>query len=97
MVPGSDGSKASARPSVTAVIRLIHRICTGGDRQGKPGKKRDDDDRTPRPQLVGSVQLITFLMLSIDGSPLAHGGGDGGEVVVGQHQGRRLLCGLACL
>ena len=28
MTPGSEGSKASARPSVTAVIRFTQRICT---------------------------------------------------------------------
>ena len=63
MVFSSVGSKARAMPSVTAVIRLIHRICTG-----VTGSVMPSSSATmiviASPALVGSVQLMTFLMLS---------------------------------
>lgn len=63
MVFSSVGSKASARPSVTAVIMLIHRIWIG-----VTGSVRPNSSATTividSPTLVGRVQLMTFLMLS---------------------------------
>ena len=63
IVPSSVGSKASARPSATAVTMFTHRICIGVIGRVSPSA------RAPRmvsasPPLVGSVQEITFIRLS---------------------------------
>ncbi|MNF67764.1 hypothetical protein D3C84_495870 [compost metagenome] len=63
MVFSSVGSNASAMPSVTAVIRLIHRICIGVTGNVRPSSKATMMVMVS-PALVGSVQLSTFLMLS---------------------------------
>ncbi len=58
MVPGSDGSNASARPSVTAVMRLIQRICTAVIGSAMPAK-RATMIVIASPALVGRVQPMT--------------------------------------
>ncbi|MCY1311158.1 hypothetical protein D9M70_614350 [compost metagenome] len=63
IVFSSVGSNASAMPSVTAVIRLIHRICIGVTGSVIPSS-RATMVVIVSPALVGSVQLSTFLMLS---------------------------------
>ncbi len=63
MISFSGGSKASDKARVTAVIMLIHRICTAVMGSAMPARSA----RTmviASPALVGRVQLITFLMLS---------------------------------
>ncbi len=63
IAPGSVGSKASVRPSATAVTMLIQRICTAVTGSVSP-------NRIARmmvsasPPLVGSVQPITLVRLS---------------------------------
>jgi len=63
IVPGSVGSKARVRPSVTAVTMLIHRIWTGVMGRARP-KARAARMVMASPPLVGSVQRITFIRLS---------------------------------
>ena len=63
IVFASVGSKASARPSVIAVMRLIQRICTGVTGSVMP-KSNATMMVVASPAFVGNVQLITFLMLS---------------------------------
>ena len=63
MVFSSVGPKASAMPSVTAVIRFTHSIWIGVTGNIIPSiSARMMADASPA--LVGKVQLMTFLMLS---------------------------------
>jgi hypothetical protein len=55
IVPGSVGSKASVRPSATAVTMLIHRICTGVIGSASPNAIAAMIV-SASPPLVGSVQ-----------------------------------------
>ena len=63
ITPGSVGSKASVRPSATAVTMLTHRICTGVIGSVRPNRIAAMI-ASASPPLVGSVQAITFLRLS---------------------------------
>ena len=63
IVPGSVGSKASVRPSVTAVIMLIQRIWTGVTGSTKPNAIAARIV-SASPPLVGKVQPMTFMRLS---------------------------------
>ncbi len=95
-VPGSVGSKASVSPSVTAVTRLIQRICTAVIGSVRP-KAIAAMIALASPPLVGSVQSITLREIVVDGAPLAHRGDDRGEIVVGQHHLGGFLGGLGAL
>jgi len=63
ITPASGGSKASTRPSVVAVIMLIHRICAGVSGSVSPSASAATT-ATTSPPLVGSVQASTLRMLS---------------------------------
>ena len=54
MMPGSLGSKARPRPRSTAVIMLIHRICSGSMGSAVPSKM-PVRITSPWPTLVGSA------------------------------------------
>jgi hypothetical protein len=90
MVPGSVGSKASVKPSVTPVARLIHRSWIGVTGQGQA--KRDGDDDGAHFAAIGRQRPLDHLAeIVVDRAPLALGGDDRGETVVGEHNLRRLL------
>ena len=61
--PFSTGSKASIRPSSTAVVMLIHRICSGVIGSVAPARMAATMTR-PSPKLVGSVQVMNLTRLS---------------------------------
>ena len=63
IVFSSVGSKASAMPSVTAVIMFTHRIWIGEMGRLNPSSSARTTVMAS-PALVGSVQLMTFLILS---------------------------------
>ena len=63
MTPGSGGSNARTRPSVTVVIRLIQRICAAVIGRVKPNRIATITV-SASPPLVGRVQAITLRMLS---------------------------------
>ena len=91
---GSTGSKASVRPSSTAVVMLIHSICRGvigrsGPRAPPPGspKPRQIGRQRPRDELAGCRRSPALL----------HRGFDRSEIVVGEHHRGGLLGHLRCL
>ena len=63
MIPGSLGSKASIRPSATAVIMLIHRIWVGRIGSVAPIKIAARITR-PSAMFVGKVQTMNLVRLS---------------------------------
>ena len=67
-----------------------------GDRQRHAGEERHDDGHRLA-RIGGQRPADDLLDVVVDGAPLAHGRGDGGEVVVGQHELGGLLRRFAAL
>ncbi len=63
MMPCSIGSKASVRPSSTAVVMLIHRICSGVIGKVLPNTIAATMT-SPSPKLVGRVHVMNLTRLS---------------------------------
>jgi cytochrome b len=63
MMPFSAGSKARVRPSSTAVVMLIQRICKGVMGSVAPARMAATIT-SPSPALVGMVQVMNFTRLS---------------------------------
>ena len=75
---------------------LTHRICTGVIGSVRPNSDRRDDRE--RLAAIGRQRSRRSLAeVVVDGAPFAHGGDDGGEVVVGEHDLGGLLGGLGAL
>ena len=96
MTPGSGGSKASTRPSVTVVIRLIQRICAAVIGRAKPNRMATIT--VSDLAAVGRQRPGDHLAdVVVDRAALVHGGDDRGEVVVEQHHLGGLLGRLGAL
>ena len=96
MTSVSVGSKASAMPSVTAVIMLIHRICTGVIGRVWPRSTAVAMIKAS-PPLVGKQKQNALLQVFVDRAAFFDGVGDGCEIVVREHDLGRLLGGLGAL
>ena len=83
------GSPPKATPGTPWVSMLIHRICPGASGTGRPrnGPEQDDQDLG---EAAGQAVAQEHPDVRVDPAALPDGDDDGREVVVGQHQVRRL-------
>ena len=95
-MPASVGSKASATPERDAGDEVDPQDLHRRHRQGE-AEEQGHDDGHGLAGIGGQRPADHLLEIVVDRPPLAHGGGDGGEVVVSQHQFGRLLGGLGAL